>query len=249
MVSQAGAWTRLQLTGRRNTQGFDSSSAALSQVCQQTARSTRRERPRSFASTGAQASTFFACFARAALCLRRAKTARDARQAAHSIPPEPEQRRESSLPEGARRAGAPDAAPPELPARSTSELSDARSSARTARPIRATPLQLRGPPRFRLDRARRPPASAKRHRGDSNPCGQSPMDFESISLAARTQCLGCSLLRVCLRKFYKVSRASARESRAVSRQAGKRGREQVSSRARGRASKLASERRSKRATA
>ena len=27
-----------------------------------------------------------------------------------------------------------------------------------------------------------------RHRGDSNPCGQSPMDFESISLAARTQC-------------------------------------------------------------
>ena len=29
----------------------------------------------------------------------------------------------------------------------------------------------------------------KRHRGDSNPCGQSPMDFESISLAARTQCL------------------------------------------------------------
>ena len=31
-------------------------------------------------------------------------------------------------------------------------------------------------------------AVAKRHRGDSNPCGQSPMDFESISLAARTQC-------------------------------------------------------------
>ena len=29
----------------------------------------------------------------------------------------------------------------------------------------------------------------KRHRGDSNPCGQSPMDFESISLATRTQCL------------------------------------------------------------
>ena len=26
------------------------------------------------------------------------------------------------------------------------------------------------------------------HRGDSNPCGQSPMDFESISLTARTQC-------------------------------------------------------------
>ena len=29
-----------------------------------------------------------------------------------------------------------------------------------------------------------------RQRGDSNPCGQSPMDFESISLAARTHCLG-----------------------------------------------------------
>ena len=31
--------------------------------------------------------------------------------------------------------------------------------------------------------------NAKRHLGDSNPCGQSPMDFESISLAARTKCL------------------------------------------------------------
>ena len=29
----------------------------------------------------------------------------------------------------------------------------------------------------------------KRQRGDSNPCGQSPMDFKSISLAARTHCL------------------------------------------------------------
>ena len=29
----------------------------------------------------------------------------------------------------------------------------------------------------------------QRQRGDSNPCGQSPMDFESISLAARTHCL------------------------------------------------------------
>ena len=34
-----------------------------------------------------------------------------------------------------------------------------------------------------------PAGAKKRHRGDSNPCGQSPMDFESISLAARTQCL------------------------------------------------------------
>ena len=28
----------------------------------------------------------------------------------------------------------------------------------------------------------------QRQRGDSNPCGQSPMDFESISLATRTHC-------------------------------------------------------------
>ena len=28
----------------------------------------------------------------------------------------------------------------------------------------------------------------KRHRGDSNPCGQTQMDFKTISLAARTQC-------------------------------------------------------------
>ena len=27
-----------------------------------------------------------------------------------------------------------------------------------------------------------------RHRGDLNPCGQSPMDFETISLTTRTQC-------------------------------------------------------------
>ena len=36
-------------------------------------------------------------------------------------------------------------------------------------------------------------SSGKRQRGDSNPCGQSPMDFESISLTARTHCLGESL--------------------------------------------------------
>ena len=36
--------------------------------------------------------------------------------------------------------------------------------------------------------ARRLPKRQARHRGDSNPCGQSPMDFESISLTARTQC-------------------------------------------------------------
>ena len=33
------------------------------------------------------------------------------------------------------------------------------------------------------------PPGQSTHRGDSSPCGQSPMDFESISLAARTQCL------------------------------------------------------------
>ena len=32
------------------------------------------------------------------------------------------------------------------------------------------------------------PLYVKRQRGDSNPCGQSPMDFESISLTARTHC-------------------------------------------------------------
>ena len=32
------------------------------------------------------------------------------------------------------------------------------------------------------------PCTEQRHRGDSSSCGQSPMDFESISLAARTQC-------------------------------------------------------------
>jgi hypothetical protein len=29
---------------------------------------------------------------------------------------------------------------------------------------------------------------SNRHRGDSSPCGQSPINFESISLTARTQC-------------------------------------------------------------
>ena len=42
------------------------------------------------------------------------------------------------------------------------------------------------------------PDSQKRHRGDSNPCGQSPMDFESISLATRTQCLVAPAIQQCL---------------------------------------------------
>jgi hypothetical protein len=39
-------------------------------------------------------------------------------------------------------------------------------------------------------------ARQQRHRGGSNPCGQSPMDFESISLTARTQCHCCILRRI-----------------------------------------------------
>ena len=31
---------------------------------------------------------------------------------------------------------------------------------------------------------------AVRQRGDLSPCGQSPMDFESITLATRSHCLG-----------------------------------------------------------
>ena len=42
-----------------------------------------------------------------------------------------------------------------------------------------------------------------RQRGDSNPCGQSPMDFESISLAARTHCH----LAVSSKSIVEVSRA------------------------------------------
>ena len=39
-----------------------------------------------------------------------------------------------------------------------------------------------------------------RQRGDSNPCGQSPMDFESISLAARTHCLD---ILACMRTHWR----------------------------------------------
>ena len=37
-------------------------------------------------------------------------------------------------------------------------------------------------------------AEQERQRGDSNPCGQSPMDFESISITTRTHCLAEVLL-------------------------------------------------------
>ena len=40
----------------------------------------------------------------------------------------------------------------------------------------------------------------QRQRGDSNPCGQSPMDFGSISLAARTHCH--ALVRICWLAIY-----------------------------------------------
>ena len=36
--------------------------------------------------------------------------------------------------------------------------------------------------------ARSATGNGKQHQGDSNLCGQSPMDFESISLTARTHC-------------------------------------------------------------
>ena len=55
---------------------------------------------------------------------------------------------------------------------------------------RASSVAVSYKPPMLVTRVRLPAgAFAKRHRGDSNPCGQSPMDFESISLAARTQCL------------------------------------------------------------
>ena len=44
-----------------------------------------------------------------------------------------------------------------------------------------------------------------RHQGDSSPCGQSPMDFESISLATRTQCLGNGQLR-CMKAIWTSTR-------------------------------------------
>ena len=44
----------------------------------------------------------------------------------------------------------------------------------------------------------------QRHRGDSNPCRQSPMDFKSISLTARTQCLAANM-HVCLSIFARHS--------------------------------------------
>ena len=54
------------------------------------------------------------------------------------------------------------------------------------------PLRHEGLPgtKFRVPVRQKIQCSAKqyRHRGDSNPCGQSPSDFESDSLTTRTQC-------------------------------------------------------------
>jgi hypothetical protein len=51
----------------------------------------------------------------------------------------------------------------------------------------------------------------KRHRGDSIPCGQSPMDFESISVAARTQCLAMKE-RSCATRLFHVHLASRHQA-------------------------------------
>ena len=45
------------------------------------------------------------------------------------------------------------------------------------------------PFRFYSRRAQPPAAFMRRQRGDLSPCGQSPMDFESITLATRSHCL------------------------------------------------------------
>ena len=60
------------------------------------------------------------------------------------------------------------------------------SSRRARRAGRRSGLPARRP-RFNSRRCPFPWLNI-RHQGDSSPCGQSPMDFESISLAARTQC-------------------------------------------------------------
>ena len=59
-----------------------------------------------------------------------------------------------------------------------------------------------------------------RHRGDSSPCGQSPMDFESISLAARTHCLGCAALLRPITVKDKASPRRAQESKCKKSRAG-----------------------------
>ena len=67
--------------------------------------------------------------------------------------------------------------------------------------------------------------SGRRQRGDSKPCGQSPMDFESISLAARTHCLGrAAVLRPVAMKD-KASPRRAQESKCKQSRAGRLGHE------------------------
>ena len=57
--------------------------------------------------------------------------------------------------------------------------------------VPALPIRLRLPMR-----GVQIPYMENRHRRDSNPRGQSPVDFESTSLTTRTQCHCCMLLRV-----------------------------------------------------
>jgi hypothetical protein len=59
----------------------------------------------------------------------------------------------------------------------------------------------------RSERLRLISVRKKRHRRDSKPCGQSPMEFKSISLAARTQCLDMKE-RSCATKLFHVHLAS-----------------------------------------
>ena len=52
-----------------------------------------------------------------------------------------------------------------------------------------------------------------RQRGDLNPCGQSPMDFESITLATRSHCLGMQRFGLALRTHAKLRCLGARRQR------------------------------------
>ena len=61
-------------------------------------------------------------------------------------------------------------------------------------------------------RCSRAATSQQRQRGDLNPCGQSPMDFESITLATRSHCLGMQRLGsryVCLQSFVAWARVDS----------------------------------------
>ena len=66
----------------------------------------------------------------------------------------------------------------------------AQPTAHAASPHAAATTTVPPPqPAWRAHSAHTHSRRQRRQRGDSNPCGQSPMDFESISLTARTHCL------------------------------------------------------------